>query len=160
MQISTESGRQAMAQLGSWSPEDLDDDGLVESEFLRKFRAKFVGDTNVVERPWPRADKNTATELASEFTAVFRALFQLKEGGIAPPEGDTGTAKEMIRELITETNWPNGSGVPVPAPWQATRSDTFRRYECVAALMIMMKEFDRQGFAGGSEGFPPTRPSN
>jgi len=159
MQISTQPGRLAMAHLDAGNPEDLDDGALVESEFLKKFRAKFVGDTSVLERPWPRASANTATEKASEFTAVFRALYQLQEGGIAPPEGEAGSAKGMIHDLIKETGWPNGPGVPVPAPWRATRADTFRRYECIAALMILMKELDRQGDGGSSEGFPPTRPT-
>jgi|SoiMethySBSTD1v2_1073268.scaffolds.fasta_scaffold998780_2 hypothetical protein len=159
MQISTQVGRQAVAHLNTENTGELDADGIVESEFLKKFRAKFVGDTSVMPRPWPRATTNTTTELSSEFTAVFRALFQLQEGGIVPPTGDPGTAKQMIHELVADTDWPNGPTVPVPAPWRETRADTFRRYECVAALMIMMKELDRRGDGGGSEGFPPTRPS-
>ena len=52
--------------------------GLVESEFLKKFRAKFVG-SDQENPPWPRETVNTALEYANEFVAVFRSLFMLLE---------------------------------------------------------------------------------
>ena len=59
--------------------------GLVESEFLKKFREKFIG-PDAENPPWPREITNTPLEYANEFVAVFRSLFMLLEGEDVPQQ--------------------------------------------------------------------------
>jgi len=138
-------------------PNDIDPEtGLVESEFLKQFRAKFVGAENP---PWPRETTNTPMEFANEFVAVFRSLFMLLEDDVVPQVGPAHSAKQMIKELVDETHWPNGATIPVPAPWKPTRARAFRRYEIAAAITILMRAYDKGGPGGDPSGYPPQRPS-
>ncbi len=131
--------------------------GLVESEFLKKFREKFIG-PDAENPPWPREITNTPLEYANEFVAVFRSLFMLLEGEDVPPAGPANSAKQMVKELIDETGWPSGAAVPVPAPWKATRARAFRRYEIAAAINILMGAYNSEGPGGDASGYPPQRP--
>ena len=130
--------------------------GLVESEFLKKFREKFVG--TGLPKPWPRVTVNTPTEYANEFVAVFRSMFMLLEDDEVPPEGPPNSAKQMIKELIAETEWPTGESIPVPDPWKLTRVRAFRRYEISACIAILMQAY-KGGPGGDPSGYPPQRPS-
>src|SRR5262245_19448783 len=136
----------------SSAPGDIDPKtGLVESEFMKKFREKFVG--SGLPRPWPRETVNTPAEFASEFVAVFRSMFMLLVDDELPPEGPPKSAKQMIKELITETGWPIGETVPVPDPWKATRLRAFRRYEISACIAILMQAY-KGGPGGDPSGYP------
>jgi len=134
------------------------DTGLVESEFLKKFRAKFVG-SDAENKPWPRQTVNTPLEYANEFVAVFRSLFMLLEDDEVPPTGPAHSARQMVKELIDETHWPSGAAVPVPTPWKVKRVRAFRRYEIGAAISILMEEYNARGPGGDPSGYPPQRPS-
>jgi len=138
--------------------------GVIESEFLKKLRAKFVG--NVAgQQLWPpqAALENgaAAKELAAqEFTDAFRALFLLREDFVQPPgDGAEGSARKLIRELIDETGWPFfNDKVPVPEPWSSTdKRDKFRRYEVSSAMDVLMRLFHAKGAGGGSSDMPPDR---
>jgi len=137
---------------------DIDaDTGLVESEFLKKFRTKFVG-PDQENPPWPRETVNTPLEYSNEFVAVFRSLFMLLEHDEVPPAGPANAAKQMVKELIDETQWPNGAAVPVPTPWKVKRARAFRRYEIGAAINILMEAYNSGGPGGDPSGYPPQRP--
>jgi hypothetical protein len=141
-------------------PNDIDPEtGLVESEFLKQFRARFVTPPNAENPSWPRETVNTPMEYANEFVAVFRSLFMLLEGEVVPPVGPAHSAKQMINELVDETHWPNGKDVPVPTPWKGDRARAFRRYEIAAAINILMKVYDKGGPGGDPSGYPPQRPN-
>jgi len=131
--------------------------GMVESEFLGKFREKFVG--SGAAKPWPRAAVNTKAEFSTEFTDVFRSMFLRREASIDPPEGEPGSAKQMIKELIEETGWPDNAAIPVAEPWKSQgRVVAFRRYEITCAMYILMQEYHAQnndGAGGGSSELPP-----
>ncbi len=129
--------------------------GMVESEFLSKFREKFAG--NGAPKPWPRQSTNTPAEFCTEFTDVLRALFLRNEGSVTPPDGAPGSAKQIIKELIAETDWPADSPkAAVPEPWNSNgQSAAFRRYEISCAIYILMRTFDGLGSGGGSTPFPP-----
>jgi len=141
-------------------PKDIDPDtGMVESEFLKKFRAKFIGDAENPPWPWPRQTVNTPLEFANEFVAVFRSLFMLLEDDDVPPAGPPNSAKQMVKDLIEETVWPSGAMVPVPDPWKVNRVRAFRRYEIAAAINILMEAYNARGPGGDPSGYPPQRPS-
>ena len=116
---------------------------MVESEFLKKFRAKFVG-SDQENPPWPRETVNTALEYANEFVAVFRSLFMLLEHDDVPLTGPAKSARQMVKDLIDETHWPNGESIPVPAPWKVNRARAFRRYEIGAAINISWRRTTRR----------------
>ena len=107
--------------------------------------------------PWPRATVNTPAEVCTEFTDVFRALFLRREGSIDPSPGERGSAKQMIKELIEKTGWPDSDSIAVPEPWK-DRVVAFRRYEIACTMDILMRAFHAKG-AGGPDSpqLPPDR---
>jgi hypothetical protein len=133
--------------------------GIIESEFLRKLREKFLG-TNAMPQPWPSAAATGMPSLAAdEFVDAFRLLFMLKEDfAPIPSDGAPGSARKLLAELVEETGWPDPQQCPVPAPWNvSTETDKFRRYEIACAVGIMMRAYDAPpgGVGGGSTPFPP-----
>ena len=132
--------------------------GIIESEFLKKFRAKFTT-ADAGTPAWPRQSVNTPAEFASEFTAVFRSMFLLLEDDEVPAAGPAKSAKQMIKELIEETGWPDGTMVPVPDAWKLKRYRAFRRYEISASIAILMEIYNSLGPGGDPSGYPPQRPN-
>jgi hypothetical protein len=132
--------------------------GMIETEFLKKFRKKFSS-SDADNAPWPRQSTDTPLEYANEFVAVFRSMFMLLEHDIVPPEGPARSARQLIKELIAETGWPDGESVPVPEPWIPTRYRAFRRYEIACAINILMQLFNKGGPGGDPSGYPPKRPA-
>ena len=134
--------------------------GMIDSEFIKKFRAKFLG-TGATARPWPPASAVGMPSIAKdEFVDAFSLLFMLKEDfAPVPTDGAPGSARKLIQELIEETGWPvDMDKAPIPAPWNvAEKADQFRRYEIGCALNLMMSAYDSPagGVGGGSTPFPP-----
>lgn len=130
----------------------------IESEFLRKLRAKLIGNVPSVQA-WPLAEiMDMESEVSDEFTDAFQALFLALEGAMPPFDGRAGSAKKLIMELIEETEWPAfNDKVPVPAPWNvAMKQDAFRRYEVSAAMDVMMRLYHAKGAgAPDSPKLPP-----
>src|SRR3954471_5618207 len=128
--------------------------GMIESPFLKAFRDKFIG--SGAEPAWPRATVNTPAEFATEFTDLLRTLFLRREASVSPPDGAPGSAKQMIKELLDDTQWPDKIKSPVPEPWNSNgHFVAFRRYEIACALNILMQTYNSSGQGGGIGGYPP-----
>jgi hypothetical protein len=131
--------------------------GLIESEFLIAFRARFIG--SGPNPNWP-ASQSQAGALAiaqKEIPEVLSAMFAKVENGDPLPGGPAGSGLALLSEVATATGWP-GPDSEVPAGWE-DHPAIFRRYEISGAMNIMLAAYNRVGASGGPKEWPPTLPS-
>lgn len=137
--------------------------GMVPSEFIIKLRAKFFG-SEASTRLWnttfadPDDEDGRVKLIAADIAAALQALI-LRKAELEVPEPTTiNSAAEFMQELLEDTNWPDGAGVPVPSDFSADTA-TFRNYEVGCAAAVMVQAFHRNGGPGGEPtDYPPTHP--
>lgn len=143
---------------------EMTSDGLVVSEFLTKVRARFLGSGGKPLYPGKDVTKvEAAAKVIDEFPKALEAMLKaVIVGDDLPAAPKSGSALELLIAAATDADWPNGDS-SIPEEWRPSSTEdltpTFRRYEVVSAMNIMMQAYNLSGTGGGSSNFPPEKPS-
>jgi len=143
---------------------EITSDGLVVSEFLTKVRAQFLGSDKKPLYPGKDVTKvQAAAKVIEEFPQALEAMLRaVIAGDDLPKDPQAGSALQLITAAATDADWPNGDS-EIPEDWRPSATEdltpTFRRYEVVSAMNIMMQAYNLSGTGGGSSNFPPEKPS-
>lgn len=138
-------------------------DGLLVSDFLDAIRAQFIGSGPKPAYPKGPKDKASA-KVIREFPEALAAMMKaFEDGDDFPADAKEDSALALVIAAAAQAKWPNG-GASIPAEWAMSPSgddltSTFRRYEIVSALKIMMRAYNQVGTGGGGTNFPPEKPA-
>ena len=138
--------------------------GMVESKFIARLRAEFLGAAGATL--WgpgfaSPADPNLKAKIGADLGDAFRSMFLVLEDTVnspAPLPGTADSATQRVASVITATGWPNNdTDFPVPNVWDDA-DQVFRRYEIACAVNIFLQAYNAHG-PGGPPEWPPHKPS-
>ena len=140
--------------------------GLIESDFVKKLRARIIGDDGMPIWPAELEVDHEEEDAIRQINLACELLFLRCEGEPLPSKiHPARSLPRIIQELFNEVpNWPDNEPPRVPrrfkeGPKRPDRFNMFRRYEVACAFNIMMKAWDMSQ-SGGSTGaeWPPQKP--